>query len=204
MIVKGNVLRAKHIAVRKGSAFGLAALVLALAGCQDEDAGALNPPELLETGADMVMEGLEFIITRDGVKDAEVFADTAYVYNDSSFYRLRNPVLILFTEQGLQRARVTADQGRFRKDTREMFAQGNVVLTINEGNRRVESSELNYDPSGDRIWSDSLTVLREAGTVSEGLGFDSDLDFRRLNVGPGSIRNTGDPGGQPGGREPPG
>jgi hypothetical protein len=85
-----------------------------------------------------------------------------------------------------------------------MYAFGNVVLTVNEGNRRVESAELNYDPNGDRIWSDSLTTLREAGTVSDGLGFESDLDFRRLVVGPGSIRNTGESGGPPGGQEPPG
>ena len=72
-----------------------------------------------------------------------------------------------------------------------MVARGDVVLTIPEGNRRVETQEINYDPNGDRIWSDSLTVMREQGTVSEGMGFSSDLDFRRLQVGPGSIRGTG-------------
>ena len=61
-----------------------------------------------------------------------------------------------------------------------------------QGNSTIEAHmELNYDPNGDRIWSDSLTVMREQGTVSEGMGFSSDLDFRRLQVGPGSIRGTG-------------
>ncbi len=31
---------------------------------------------------------------------AEVFADTAFFYRDSSIYHLRNPELILFTEIG--------------------------------------------------------------------------------------------------------
>jgi len=62
--------------------------------------------------------------------------------------------------------------------------------------RQVESQELNYDPNGDRIWSDSLTVLREQGTISQGMGFTSDLDFRQARVGPGSIRNTGGGGGR--------
>ena len=47
----------------------------------------------------------------------------------------------------------------------------------------------------DRIWSDSLTVLREEGVVSTGLGFESDLEFRNTRVGPGSIRRTGSGGG---------
>ncbi len=66
-----------------------------------------------------------------------------------------------------------------------------MVLVITEGNKQVESEELNYDPNGDRIWSDSATTMVEPGRVSEGLGFESDLNFRRTVVGPGSIRNTG-------------
>jgi hypothetical protein len=67
-----------------------------------------------------------------------------------------------------------------------------VVLIITEGNRRVESSELNYSPNGDRIWSDSFTVMHEPGRILEGMGFDSDLSFDNATVGPGSIRNTGE------------
>ena len=63
--------------------------------------------------------------------------------------------------------------------------------------RRVESEELNYNPNGDRIWSDSATTMIEPGRISEGLGFESDLNFRRTVVGPGSIRNTGGGGGTP-------
>jgi hypothetical protein len=72
-----------------------------------------------------------------------------------------------------------------------------VILVITEGNKRVESEELHYDPNGDRIWSDSATTMIEPGRVSEGLGFESDLNFRRTVVGPGSIRNTGGGGGVP-------
>lgn len=178
----------------------LLALALAGAGCTEENGAPLAAPELLETGADHVMFLLVHQVSINGIREGRVEADTAFAYSDSTLYSLRNPTLILYNEMGMERARVVAKRGRFNYATKELVARGDVVLTIPEGDRRVESEELNYDPSGDRIWSDSLTVMREAGTVSRGMGFSSDLDFRRLQVGPGSIRGTGrGPGGNPGG-----
>jgi LPS export ABC transporter protein LptC len=150
-------------------------------------------PELLETGADVVIFNLESVITVEGVKEGEVFGDTAFFFNDSTFYMLRNPTLVLFDELGAQRARVVAERGTMNMNTDALTAQGNVVLTVNEGNRRVESPELNYEPNGDRIWSDSFTTMYEAGVVIEGMGFSSDLDFRQMRVGPSSIRKVGGP-----------
>jgi len=174
-----------------GAVYLLFVLSLAGLGCTEENSAPLAAPELLETGADHVMFLLVQQVSINGIREGRVEADTAYAYNDSTLYSLRNPVLVLYNEQGQERARVVAKRGRFNYATKELVAQGDVVLTIPEGNRRVETVELNYDPSGDRIWSDSLTVMYEEGTVSRGMGFASDLGFRRLEVGPGSIRGTG-------------
>ncbi len=173
------------------------ALSLLSGACTEETTTPVASPPLLETGADMVMQGLRFLVTIDGVRDAEVFADSAFFYQDSSIYHLVDPEMLLFTESGAQRARVTARRGRFNPTTQELLATGGVILVITEGDKRVESEELNYDPNGDRIWSDSATTMVEPGRVTEGFGFESDLNFRRTVVGPGSIRNTGGGGGLP-------
>ena len=178
----------------------LVALMLAVGfavACGEEETTPVGSPALLETGADMVIQGLRHVITLNGVKEGVVVADSAFFYRDSSIYHLRTPELVLYTEAGVERARINSDRGRFNPGSRELLAQGNVVLVITEGNKRVESEELNYDPNGDRIWSDSATTMVEPGRVSEGLGFESDLNFRRTVVGPGSIRNTGGGGGVP-------
>jgi LPS export ABC transporter protein LptC len=166
-------------------------LVWPAVACQEENTTPVASPPLLETGADMVMTDIKLNITIESIREGELFADTAFMFRDSSVYHLRNPELVLFTEAGAQRARVTAERGRFEPNSRSMLANGNVILLITDGNKRVESQELNYDPNGDRIWSDSATTMIEPGRILEGLGFESDLDFRRTVVGPGSIRNTG-------------
>ena len=176
---------------RARSLLTLLALALSGVGCSEESGTPLAAPELLESGADHVMFLLVQQVSVNGIREGRVEADTAYAYSDSTVYSLRNPILVLYDEQGMERARVVSNRGRFNYATKELVARGAVVLTIPVGNRRVETEELNYDPSGDRIWSDSMTVMREAGSVSRGMGFNSDLDFRSLQVGPGSIRGTG-------------
>lgn len=183
-------------------------LALLLVGCGEENTTPVASPELLETGADLVSIGLQENITSEGIREATIQADTAFYYQDSTVYHLRNLTLVVYNETGAERARVTAERGRMRIDTDELVARGDVVLTI-EGQsgrqtggagqqeaaiprRRIETEELNYDPNGDRIWSDSSTVMYEAGTVIRGKSFESDLDFRRPEVLDGSIINTGD------------
>jgi len=198
MVGKKNLHRPFGGPQRRG--MGLAAVValsLLVAACGEEDTTPVASPPRQETGADMVMQGLRHLITVEGVREGEIFADTAFFYRDSSIYHLRKPELILFTASGARRARITADRGRYNPNTREILAQGGVILVITEGNKRVESEELHYDPNGDRIWSDSAATMIEPGRVSEGLGFESDLNVRRTVVGPGSIRNTGGGGGAP-------
>lgn len=174
--------------------------------CTEESQTPVASPPLLETGADAVMTGLEHYISLKGIREGLLYADTAFSFEDSASYLLVNPSLVLYTETGVERARVTASGGVFNPATKEMLAQGGVVLVITEGNRRVESEELNYNPNGDRIWSDSLTIMREPGRVLEGIGFDSDLNFLNATVGPGSMRHTGDgpvgEGGRPEGGRP--
>ncbi len=197
------VLRKLRAACRtrytRGAPITILTLVTLATACAEEELTPTASPPLLETGADMVITDIKLNITRENIREAELFADTAFQFRDSTVYHLRNPELVLFTRnEGAERARVTAERGRFNPNTQGMLATGNVILVIAEGNKRVESQALNYDPNGDRIWSDSLTTMVEPGRISEGMGFESDLDFHRTVVGPGSIRNTGG-GAEPGG-----
>lgn len=170
-------------------------LSLLSGGCGEEDTTPIASPELLESGAQSVIYLMVTEISVNGIREGRVEADTAYLYPDSSLYSLRNPVLVLFDEQGIERARVISRRGRFNFATKELVARGDVVLTIREGDRQVETQELNYDPNGDRIWSDSTSVMREGNTVTRGESFRSDLDFRRAEVVNGSIIHEGDVAG---------
>jgi LPS export ABC transporter protein LptC len=91
--------------------------------------------------------------------------------------------MIIYHEDGRARATVRALRGEMDTNTDAMLAQGDVVLTVHEDGRIIQTSELHYDPQRDRIWSDSATVqIMADGTVSEGSSFESDLDFRNIFI----------------------
>ncbi len=170
----------KHLAVftRAMAMF----LVVGAVACEAPDQSPVIAAELEEMEADRVLFSMTHYMTHEGVREGRLEADTAYSWQDSTVISLRNLRLVVYDETGAERALVTALKGRLDPGTREMYAEGNVVLTVTQGGRVVESEELNYDPNSGRIWSDLPTVSREGNSVVEGTGFDSDTEFTNVRI----------------------
>ncbi len=160
------------------------AFLLGLVACESPRQEAVVDPELESIEADYIIFGNRHYLTREGIREALVIADTAYFFNDSTVVLLRgNVTLTAYHEDlGTQKAVVTSDRGRLNTNDNSMVAEGNAVLVIAAGQRRIESSQLNYHPQQDRIWSDSATVMYEDQSIVEGSGFDADLDFDQVLV----------------------
>jgi LPS export ABC transporter protein LptC len=141
-------------------------------------------PELEAMEADYIIFGLTDNVTRAGVREFVVEADTALVFQDSTIVLLRgNVTLTAYNEDlGTEKAVVTSDRGRLDNSTNEMLAEGNAVLLIRADGRRIESYELRYTPERDRIQSDSSVVMYDGDDVVEGTRFNSDLNFERVII----------------------
>jgi LPS export ABC transporter protein LptC len=141
-------------------------------------------PELEALEADYIIYGLTRYLTRRGVREAIVKADTALVFQDSTVTLLRgNVVLTAFNEElGTEKALVTSDRGRLDQSTNDLYAQGNAVLLIRADGKRIESAELHYTPDSNVIRSDSSVVMYEGDDIIEGTGFTSDLDFVQVRI----------------------
>ncbi len=157
---------------------------LLLAACTDSAPRMVLDPDLEATEADYIIFGLTNYLTRQGIREAVVEADTALVFQDSTVILLRGNVKLTAynAELGTEKAIVTSDRGRLDTDTNELFAEGNAVLLIRADGRRIESYELRYLPDIDAIRSDSATVMYDGDDVVEGTSFNSDLDFERVQI----------------------
>lgn len=161
--------------------------MLALAGlaalaCSDQGDTPVVAEEMAQMDADNVVYGMSQIITRQGMREAVVEADTAFFYQDSSAVHLRGVEMTFFREEGAERARVVAQRGRLDTTAEEMVGRGDVVLTIRGENRRIETDELHYSSGEDRIWSETYTVMEEGGERTCGTSFRSDLEFRNVVI----------------------
>lgn len=152
------------------------------AACGEEGDTPVVAEDLARMDADNVVYGMTQVLTNEGIREGIVLADTAYFYRDSSAVHLRTLEMFIYGEDGRERARIEANRGRLEGDTRSMEARGDVVLRIPAEDRRIETAELHYSSGQDRIWSDSATVMMQAGEVSCGTAFESDLEFRNVII----------------------
>ena len=161
-----------------------AGFLLTATACTDSPPGMVIDPYLEAIEADYIIFGLRSYLTRNGIREAIVEADTALVFQDSTVVFLRGHVrLTAYNEElGTEKAVVTSDRGRLDTDTNELFAEGNAVLVIQADGRRIESYELRYIPDANRIQSDSTTVMYDGDTTIEGTSFTSDLDFTNVVI----------------------
>lgn len=170
--------------------------VAGAAACGDETQAPVVDAAFLDVDY-IIMEDMENTLTKDGVRSGIVMSDSSYIYEDSSTAQLFNVQMTLYTDQGVERSRLTADRGWLNERTDELTAVGNVVLIIPSDGRRIETPELHYDPVRDQISSDSSTLQILNGSRTRATcGFDSDLQFRNFVLcGPVGDIPTRGPGG---------
>ncbi len=160
---------------------------LLLAACSHEENPVAEGAATLP--ADQVMSDVQYDVRDLGVLRARLFADTAYVFEDSSKVLMRPVRLTLFDQEGKEAAHLTALQGTMDTRTQAMVAKGHVVLVTQDSTRRIETEELHYDPRADMIWSDLKTTYKEGETTVVGDGFTSDGRMDDVRVKNGKAQN---------------
>ncbi len=169
---------------------GIAALVLAAAACSD-----VQPPPVAATAAgadsaDQVLFGVRSALVGGGVRRGELFADTVYMYDQSTRMELVGVRANFFTGTGELDGTLTSREGTYNTRSAIMHARGDVVVQTQDG-RRLESPELRFLINQNEIRSDSSFVLTRPGDRLTGVGFVSDPDLRNVQV----FRATGATGG---------
>ncbi|HEX7117196.1 MAG TPA: LPS export ABC transporter periplasmic protein LptC [Longimicrobiales bacterium] len=156
-------------------ATGSILFAIVAAACGSGDQGPVAGDEYAGLPADNIVTGLEYFVTRDGIRQAVLHADTGYFYEDSAQVHLVDVHLTLFRGTGEEAAELTSETGELNQRTEAMVARGNVVLLTVDG-RRIETEVLHYDPRRQRIWSDVRTVHTQNGSRLEGDSFEAELD----------------------------
>lgn len=159
--------------IRRSARWAVVALLTAACGAGDQVPVAGE--EYARLKADNVVVGLEQIVTKDGIRQAVLRADTGYVFEETSRVELAKVHLTLFRATGEKAAELTSREGELNQRTQAMVARGEVVLITVDG-RRIETEELHYDPNRSRIWSDVATAHTHNDARLVGDSFEAKLD----------------------------
>ena len=167
----------------KASTLLAIAALTALTACSDEKA---QPPVVgvkatLADSAEQVMYQVRHILTGNGIRRGELFADTAYAFDESSRLEFRKVRIEFNTAQGTKNATLTANRGIHRSRFGQFDAFGNVVVVTTDG-RKLTSQELKYNQGANEISTDSAFVFDDGKSVQRGIGLRTDPDLKRIQV----------------------
>ena len=131
--------------------------------------------------SDQVLEGMTTKITKDGVVQSVVYADTAYMYSERQVALLRRLTATFNDAEGNKSAVLTARKGEYHISRGTLEAWDSVfVRTLDGTNKRLRTNHLIYDRDNNQIRSDSVFFYESPTEILSGNGFTSDPNFKNV------------------------
>jgi LPS export ABC transporter protein LptC len=158
-----------------------AALLSAALACRDRADAAIAEVVAAADSADQLMIGLSTVMTNEGVRQALLEADTAFIYENSGRVDLVTVEVTFFTTSGVQTSVLTSREGTYNMRTGAMEARGDVVMVRTDGSR-LTTSVLRYDQTANEVSSDQPFVYDAPGRHIEGEAFVSDPSLRNITT----------------------
>ena len=162
---------------------------LLLVSCGQQRADPVQQVTQAADSADQLMIGVRLYLTSEGVRQAYLEADSAFVYENTGRTELKRVKVTFFrTATGEQASVLTSTEGTYRGRTGAMEARGNCVVVTSEG-ARLTTSVLRYDQTKNEVNTDRAYTYDAGGRHVEGEGFVSDPTFS--NITTQRLRGTG-------------
>ncbi|PYP80153.1 MAG: LPS export ABC transporter periplasmic protein LptC [Gemmatimonadetes bacterium] len=164
-----------------------AAALLVFVACRKQ--GSVPPVKRGATMADsaeQVMLGVRMLLTDRGVQRGELFADTAYVFEDQTRFELRNVRATFNSSTGTKDGVLSSDRGVYNQREAKLEGFGHVVIVTTEG-KRLTAPQMRYMQAVNEVSSDSAFTLVEPGRNVSGIGFRADPQLTRIQI----LRNLG-------------
>ena len=168
--------RARHASAFRASVrlCVCASVFLAACGGAERNVAAAG---IAADSADQTMWGLTQYLTKDGVNQAFLQADTAFVYEASGRVDLKHIKVTFYTAQGEPESVLTGKEGTYWTRTNQMSARGSVLVVRTADQARLRTEFLEYDPVKSEVRTDQPFVADKGEQHFEGVGFVCDPGF---------------------------
>lgn len=156
--------------------------VVAAAACSSK--GTAPPVQgggSMADSAEQVMVNVRTLLTDHGIQRGEMFADSAYVFDENTRFELRKVRATFNTTTGVKDGTMVGDRGRYNTQQQILEGFGHVVITTNSG-KKLTSPHVRYSQLANEVSSDSAFTMVEPGRTLSGIGFRSDPQLTNVTV----------------------
>ena len=147
---------------------------------------ATKPPQGLEvpkepaTSADLKLDRVRYTETRQGVKEWELEADSAFYFKDQSTVNLEK-VRATFYGKDEEIYVLVGEKGKFNTQTKEIEVYSGVQIDSNKG-YRMRTESLKYQPDKRELSTPERVEMHGPQFQLSGVGLIVDLDKERVKV----------------------
>lgn len=131
--------------------------------------------------ADQIYSGMTTTIERDGVRQSNVYADSAWMYQARQLFDLKGMTVTMFDSSGAKISTIVADKGIYHMREQSLDARGHVVAT-SSGGKVLKTEHLIYDKNRNEISADSAFKVTSPQGNASGASFVSDPGFKHVIV----------------------
>jgi len=156
-------------------------LVVAVAVVASCDKGAKTPviPQASAAdSADQIMENVHITLFVRGLRRAEVFADTAYTFDEQTRFDFRKARSTFNKDNGAPDGTMTADRAIYSTRTQILEGFGHVVVTSTDG-KKLTSPHVIFSQATNEISSDTTFTVTQGDKLQSGVGFTTDPNLTR-------------------------
>jgi LPS export ABC transporter protein LptC len=157
----------------------VAAACVVASACRKTTTPPVVGEAALADSAEQVLWDIHQFLTENGVKKGDLYADTAFVFNDQTKFVLRVVRGEFTTETGKPYGTMKGDRGTYDLRSKTLVGYGHVVLTSTDG-RTLTSNHIRYVESTNLVSSDSFWTMRQGKDVSTGIRFRSDPNLNKF------------------------
>jgi len=158
------------------------AATVPLASCKGAGRDILSQVTQIADSADQLMMGVHLYLTNQGVRQAFLEADTAFVYENSGRTELKKVRVTFFqAATGDSASVLTSDAGTYQQRSGAMEARGNCRVVTSDG-ARLMTSILRYDQRRNLVSTDQPYTYISGDRNVQGVGFESDPTFSNITT----------------------
>jgi LPS export ABC transporter protein LptC len=166
--------------MRRAPALAALAAIL-VAACTKQGTAPPVQQASLADSAEQVMLDVRTLLTDRGIQRGEMFADSAYIFDENTRFELRKVRATFNTVTGTKDGTMTGDRGRYNTQQQLLEGFGHVVITTNDG-KKLTSPHVRYNQAINEVSSDSAFTMVEPGRTISGIGFRADPQLNHVTI----------------------
>ncbi|MDX9790496.1 MAG: LPS export ABC transporter periplasmic protein LptC [Candidatus Kapabacteria bacterium] len=161
-------------------------LMMLISSCEWFDSRIAKPVDSTYVFREPDQSGrdLEVLFVDSGYTKAILRAEKGRIYQDNRETFLDNSLSVDFFSKysGARISQLTADSARIDDVTKNMLAQGNVVVISDSTGNKLETEILEWNNSTQKIYSNEFVKITTRNEIITGFGFISDQNLNNYKI----------------------